>query len=111
MRYIVPAILAAALLTGPVAAQPEAGRDTPAATPAQAAEASQPDANRRVCRSTVVTGSRLGKRKVCRTAREWVAADVANQQSIREMQRTGGHNGKTHATPRGPGNPSGSLGD
>lgn len=112
MRCFVLTALSAAVLAGPVLAQPSAGAasPTPAPAEAQASEAGEPDPNRRVCRSTIVTGSRLGKRKVCRTAGEWRATDIANQQSIRELQRTGGHDGRVHATPRGPGNPTGSRG-
>ena len=109
MRRLALTIVSAAVLAGPVLAQPDTGATSSAAPAPQTAGASGPAKDRRICRSTVVTGSRLGKRKICRTAREWAAADIASQQSVREMQRTGGHNGGVHSTPRGPGNPSGSL--
>lgn len=48
------------------------------------------DPNRRICREKTITGSRLAKSKVCRTAREWADLNAANFAAAKHLQRPGG---------------------
>jgi len=58
-----------------------------------AEDAKAPDAapadDKKVCRAQVDTGSRLGKRRVCRTAAEWRALDNEAGQTMEGRQRSG----------------------
>ncbi len=49
----------------------------------------KPVKERKVCRSEVDTGSRLGKRQVCRTAAEWQVIDDANSEALESRRRAG----------------------
>jgi predicted secreted protein len=48
------------------------------------------DDNRRICRTTQVTGSRIAVRRICRTAAEWRRHDQNLNADMRE-QRDGAH--------------------
>lgn len=49
----------------------------------------KPAKERKVCRSEIDTGSRLGKRQVCRTAAEWQVIDDANSEALESRRRAG----------------------
>jgi len=53
------------------------------------APAAKPAKEPKVCRSEIDTGSRLGKRQVCRTAAEWQAIDDANGEALESRRRAG----------------------
>ena len=44
------------------------------------------DPNRRICKTTKVTGTRLSKAKICRTAVEWSEQTVQNRQDLEKAQ-------------------------
>jgi hypothetical protein len=50
-----------------------------------AAQADTRDPNRRVCRKTELTGSRLRSFRVCRTAREWNEVDEQAQKAAKSL--------------------------
>ena len=47
------------------------------------------DANRQICRSTAITGSRLGRNRECHTAREWDEINRRRGNDVDHYQ--GGH--------------------
>ncbi|MCJ8157423.1 hypothetical protein [Sphingomonas sp. LaA6.9] len=58
-------------------------------TPAFASsdEAKEPKAEK-VCRANkLATGTRLAKKKICKTAEEWAAEDQRNDNNLRDVQR------------------------
>jgi Ni/Co efflux regulator RcnB len=55
--------------------------------PAAAAEPADPDANREICKAQTSTGSRLAKKKVCRTKAEWDEYYRIQRQDAEQMQR------------------------
>jgi hypothetical protein len=72
--------------SGPVSAVPGT---TPSETPnpVGATQTGQQAAERMVCRSQTNLGSRLGKRRVCRTAAEWELMRRDAQQAVDARQR------------------------
>lgn len=44
------------------------------------------DPNRAICRTTEATGSRLQKKRICRTASEWAEQQAIDRQSIERSQ-------------------------
>ncbi len=56
----------------------------PVATPAP--PAARPPA-RVVCRTSTVTGSRLARRRTCRTVEEWAQIDGNTNENLRDTQR------------------------
>jgi Ni/Co efflux regulator RcnB len=75
---IVNIALAVAVLASPLAA---------AAQTAPAAEGKdKKDPNRMVCRTMDTTGSRLGKKKECRTAAEWTEIQAQDRRDIEKYQ-------------------------
>ncbi|KQU52940.1 hypothetical protein ASG67_08685 [Sphingomonas sp. Leaf339] len=54
---------------------------TPAAMPTPTA-----DPEKRICRTSGVTGSRLGAKKVCHTRREWDEASAVARQRMERIQ-------------------------
>lgn len=70
----------------------QASQEQVATTPTQApaaatTEASDPDANREICKAQTSTGSRLAKKKVCRTKAEWDEINRIQRQDAEQMQR------------------------
>ncbi|MDP1026809.1 hypothetical protein Q5H91_06270 [Sphingomonas sp. KR1UV-12] len=55
------------------------------ATPA-AAPPAKPVADRRVCKTFASTGSRLGGKRVCKTAREWDEEEVDAHREVDNMR-------------------------
>jgi hypothetical protein len=93
-------ILCAGLVSGAIASQPQTQESAPAnvtppssatpATPANTAPAAQtspPSSEKMVCRAQTNLGSRLGKRRVCRTAAEWEVMRRDAQQAVDFRQR------------------------
>lgn len=87
--------IAGVFLAGPALAQ-----SSPAQTTLQAGEQAPPavapgdNGNEQVCKTVKVTGSRLGKEKICKTRRDWEASEAAtrqgvNDQTIRGLQADG----------------------
>jgi Ni/Co efflux regulator RcnB len=60
---------------------------TPPPAPAVAAEPADPDANKEICKAQTSTGSRLAKKKVCRTKAEWDEINRIQRQDAEQMQR------------------------
>lgn len=61
-------------------------------TPLPAGTGSQPtrvagDPNERVCEDTIVTGSRLAKKRFCGTRAEWEARKKADRDVVEDAQR------------------------
>ena len=82
MLKLVVAISAFAL-----AAAASAQTQAPASTPGASAEKTQTDyLNERICRSEEVTGSRLTKRKVCKTRAQWADQQLQDRQEIERIQ-------------------------
>ena len=72
---LVAGALSVAAHAEPAAPEPQpAAVQKPAATGTGAAAAEDPG-NKQRCRSTQVTGSRLGSKRVCMTVREWAEHD------------------------------------
>ena len=79
-------LLAAAALVASIAAAPVAlSAEQPAPTEIKTAAAEE----KKICRKTEVTGSRLGSKKVCKTKAEWQRVDDAAQEYMRELNRDG----------------------
>lgn len=78
MRSIAFALVPCALLAISPAATTPAPKDAPAP---QAA-----DGERRICRSSVATGSRLRRTRTCLTAAEWQRRDQAAREAASEIQ-------------------------
>ena len=60
--------------------------------PAQADTGSQPtkvaaDPNERICEDTILTGSRLAKKRFCGTRAEWEARKKADRDVVEDAQR------------------------
>ena len=51
------------------------------------------DPNRRICKTIKVTGTRLGKSKVCRSAVEWSEQTAQNRQGLERAQTQAGLKG------------------
>ena len=86
------ALLAAAVLGAPLAVSAQENT-APTATAVEATQAAPGtpvakglDPERRVCKPIVATGSRLGKSKVCKTAREWEAQTASDRQALNRLQ-------------------------
>lgn len=74
------------LLAGPAAAQKAPTQGEPAGA---AANPPAGDPDERVCKTVPVTGSRLGKEKICMTRREWAASIAATQREAGSRQIRG----------------------
>jgi len=58
-----------------------------AAAPAALSERAQADyLNEKICRTEEVTGSRLAKRKVCKTRSQWADQQMQDRQEIERVQ-------------------------
>ena len=53
---------------------------------AATAEADANDPNRMVCKKSQVTGSRLGKKKICMTAAQWEVQRQADREALERSQ-------------------------
>ena len=88
MLKIVFAVSAFALPAG-ISAPSFAQASAPAATPAPTAanDKAQTDyLNERICRTEEVTGSRLAKKKVCKTRSQWADQQLQDRQEIERVQ-------------------------
>jgi hypothetical protein len=76
------------VLAGPALAQPAPAAAQPVA--------GQPvkDPNRMICEREEEIGTRLGARKICRTAAEWDAMRRANREQVDNWQRQNTSTGK-----------------
>ncbi|MES2290545.1 MAG: hypothetical protein V4530_12495 [Pseudomonadota bacterium] len=73
---------------------------TPSASSEPAPAASNKDETRKICRSLVITGSRMSKR-FCRTQAQWDADEETTQRLFQQGQGSGGRRyGEEGATPR-----------
>ena len=75
--------LAGLILAGPAAAQ--TGPVDPTANPAPPRKAKDP--NRMICEKQEELGSRLGGKKVCKTALEWQEWRQQNRDQLEDWQR------------------------
>jgi hypothetical protein len=95
MRMLFAGVLAAAFFVLPAAANdPAPASPAPAAeaaaapaAPAEAAPVADPDDNRRVCKETIVTGSRIAARKTCKTKKEWREEAEASKAYVDDITR------------------------
>lgn len=78
MRNLV--LILAMVAAGPALAEPT----TPNSTAGPA-----PDPNARICRSTTVLGSRVGRIRRCATRAEWVEYDIEQRRQTQETLRQG----------------------
>lgn len=74
----VPSVASA--LSTPLSQAPTASSKT------KAAKTLTKDPNRMECRSSPVTGSRLGSKRVCRTVAQWAEVDAANRSFLNRAQ-------------------------
>lgn len=95
MRGVLLFSFAAALsLSGAASAQSqEQAAATVASDAATAKTAITGDPNRRVCKAVKITGTRLGKGKVCRTAAEWAEQTTQTRQDLEKAQTQTGLKG------------------
>lgn len=103
---LAPLLAAASVLAAaaPALAQTAAAQPAPATPVAPVTVTTQPemagnsrqsttgDPERRICRSQVATGSRLGATKICKTARQWEEQRAAAKAELDRSQRPGGTN-------------------
>lgn len=81
MRAMAVGVILLALAVGaPTAATPP---------PEQAGRPQAEDGERRICRSSVATGSRLRRTRTCLTAQEWQAREEGARQAAREIELRG----------------------
>ena len=97
-RSVLLLSLAAALsLSSAASAQQQAQEQAPTALAASEASgaktAATGDPNRRICKTVKVTGTRLGKAKVCRSAMEWSEQTAQNRQGLERAQTQAGLKG------------------
>ena len=88
-RSVLLLSLAAALsLTSAASAQEQAqAQAVPMASQSSGAKtALTGDPNRRICKTIKVTGTRLGKAKVCRSAMEWSEQTAQSRQDLEKAQ-------------------------
>lgn len=101
MKKVISSLAVMVLMTQPMAATAwaQASQDQVATSPAApAAQApADPDANREICKAQTTTGSRLAKKKVCRTKAEWDEQYRLQRQEAEQMQR----GDMANRTPRG----------
>ena len=74
------AVAAALSLSSVASAEPRQNADAAGGSEAKG------DPDRRVCKSVATTGTRLGKTRVCMTAREWDAKTAEDRRSLERMQ-------------------------
>ncbi len=65
----------------------QAANSTPPPPPPPPAQPANAEGQRRVCRTTEITGSRLSVRRICRTEAEWRASERGTQDGVRDAQR------------------------
>lgn len=101
-RALLVATLAGLLPAAPAAFAQIDGATAPAAAPATAPvqtaktgkrDGRMGDPNRQVCRTQAATGSRLGAKKICKTAREWEEQRLGAKDELDRHQRPDGTNG------------------
>lgn len=81
--YVIALLMAFAGTDGTSAAPAE----RPAAAPVQDPAAAPAKANKMICRSVEVLGSRLQKNKVCMTSSEWAEQRRVDRMNIDKAQR------------------------
>ena len=62
---------------------------TPPAAPARPARPTLNDPSRRICETIKITGSRLGRQRVCMTAAEWSEERRQTRQGVERLQVRG----------------------
>lgn len=81
MRNLVIGISALGLATAASAQAPE-----PATSTVSAEKAKADYLNERICRTEEMTGSRLAKKKVCKTRSQWADQQLQDRQEIERVQ-------------------------
>ena len=82
------ALCAASVASAQVSTAADAKPAPKTTAPAATAAVATGDPNRRVCKAVTTTGTRLGKAKICRTAREWAEQTDQDRRSLERMQGT-----------------------
>jgi len=77
-------LLLASQVHGQVVAEQESAPEAVATAPVATADADSDDANRRVCKYVVQTGSRMG-RKICHSKAHWDEMERAARDKMREI--------------------------
>lgn len=86
MLKLVSAVSVFALAVGASAPALAQSHEMPA-TPAASTDKAQTDyLNERICRTEEVTGSRLAKKKVCKTRSQWADQQLQDRQEIERVQ-------------------------
>lgn len=91
MRVFVAAA-AALLTTAPIAAQTM--QPAPTAAPAPTKAKAKGDPNRMVCRDLDTTGSRVNRKRDCRTAQAWAEQNALDRQALEVQQANRGTRGQ-----------------
>jgi curli biogenesis system outer membrane secretion channel CsgG len=55
--------------------------------PSTATPVVDPDANKKVCKSNIPTGSRIARGQICKTKAQWEAQSAANQQAFEDARQ------------------------
>lgn len=76
----------ALIATPSVAGAQSSSPSQPSTTSRKAAKTLTKDPNRMDCRTTDVTGSRLGGKRVCRTVSQWAEIEAANRSFLQRAQ-------------------------
>jgi len=73
-------------LAGPVQAEPVA--PAPSENPTEPKATAENPPEKKICRSIIITGSRIPQRKVCKTKTDWDATTEQTQDEMRDRQRS-----------------------
>ena len=84
MLKLVRAVFAVALISGASVSLAQTSADTTATAPASKAEADH--LNEVVCQKQEVTGSRLSKKRICKTRSQWADQQMQDRQEIERVQ-------------------------
>ena len=68
------------------AAAASAQAPAPATSPVSAEKVKSDYLNERICRTEEITGSRLAKKKVCKTRSQWADQQLQDRQEIERVQ-------------------------
>ncbi|WP_154667285.1 hypothetical protein [Niveispirillum irakense] len=98
MKKMVSSLAVVAFMVGATGAgaQTQTSENTGASpsAPAIVTETTDPDANKQICKSQKVTGTRLSSKKVCKTKAEWDEFTRSQRENANEMLRDPTSGGK-----------------
>lgn len=85
-KCALPAIALVVLPSAAALADPDNAPGSPAPEPLTIEP--EPKADKKVCKTVTITGSRLPGKKVCKTKEEWDAEAALVQEDLRSQQRS-----------------------